>query len=278
MGSAVAESLVVPDGVVDVLTGGRGARGRMEHGMTRCLYNHRWDLSGVSRSVAAAGGELTRILVVEDEADIADFIRRGLIYKGYDVEVASAGEEALEIARDAPPELVILDLMLPGMDGLEICRRLRAASRVPIIILTARDAISDRVEGLEAGGDDYLTKPFAFDELLARIRALLRRKGPPEDVLRVGDLTIRPASREVMRRGRSVELTRREYELLELLARNANLVVAKDVIFEKVWGFDFETESDAIKVYIRYLRRKLNAAGEPDLIRVVRGVGYMLKT
>lgn len=220
---------------------------------------------------------MTRILLIEDEADIADFIRRGLIYKGYEVDAALAGEQALSMARDYPPDLVVLDLMLPDLDGIEVCRRLRAASDVPIIMLTARDAVSDRVTGLEAGADDYLTKPFAFDQLLARVRAALRRRSPPEDIIEAGGLTIRPASREVMRAGRNIELTRREYELLELLARNAGRVVDKEVIFEKVWGFNYEPESDVIKVYIRYLRKKLNAEGEPDLIRAVRGVGYMLK-
>ena len=220
---------------------------------------------------------MTRILVVEDEADIGHFIRRGLAYKGYEVDVAPDGEEALSVARDRPPQLVILDLMLPGLDGVEVCRRLRGESDVPIIMLTARDAVADKVEGLDAGADDYLTKPFSFDELLARVRAALRRRSAPEDVITVGDLSIHPASRGVSRGGREIELTRREYELLELLARNAQKVVGKEVIFEKVWGFDYEPESDAIKVYIRYLRKKLNANGEPDLIRAVRGVGYMLK-
>ena len=221
---------------------------------------------------------MTRVLVVEDEADIAHFIERGLVYKGYEVSVAENGEQALDLARDSSPDLVILDLMLPGLDGIDVCRRLRAAGSLPIIVLTARDAVSDKVEGLEAGADDYLTKPFAFEELLARVRALLRRRAPLEEVITTGDLTIRPASREVTRGGRPVELTRREYELLELLAFNANRVVSKETIFEKVWGFEYDGESDAIKVYIRYLRRKLNAAGERDLIRAVRGVGYMLKT
>ena len=221
---------------------------------------------------------MTRVLVVEDEADIAHFIERGLVYKGYEVSVAENGEQALDLARDSSPDLVILDLMLPGLDGIDVCRRLRAAGSLPIIVLTARDAVSDKVEGLEAGADDYLTKPFAFEELLARVRALLRRRAPLDELITTGDLTIRPASREVTRGGRPVELTRREYELLELLAFNANRVVSKETIFEKVWGFEYDGESDAIKVYIRYLRRKLNAAGERDLIRAVRGVGYMLKT
>jgi len=220
---------------------------------------------------------MTRILVVEDEEGIADFLRRGLILSGYEVDVVYDGESALSRAREQMPDVVVLDLMLPGLDGVEVCRRLRAASDLPIIVLTARDAVSDKVQALNAGADDYLTKPFAFDELLARLRAALRRSGPSEEILTVGDLTIRPASREVERAGRTIELTTREYELLEYLARHAGKVVDKRAIFEKVWGFDFDGESDAIKVYIRYLRRKLNAPGERDPIRAVRGVGYILK-
>jgi two-component system response regulator MprA len=221
---------------------------------------------------------MTRVLVVEDEANIAGFIRRGLIYKGYEVDVAASGEEALESVQKSLPDLVILDLMLPGIDGIEVCRRLRAADDLPIIMLTARDSISDKVEGLESGADDYVTKPFEFEELLARVRATLRRRsGKDVDVLRVGDLTMKPASREVTRGSRSIDLTAREYELLEFLARYAGQIVMKETLFEKVWGYDFEIESDAIKVYISYLRKKLNAEGEPDLIHAVRGVGYMLK-
>jgi two-component system response regulator MprA len=218
-----------------------------------------------------------RILVIEDERDIADFIRRGLVLKGYDVDVAFDGEQGLTLAREAMPDLVLLDLMLPAMDGIEVCRRLRATGDVSIIMLTARDSVADKVKGLEAGADDYVTKPFAFEELLARVRAALRRKTSVGDVITVEDLIIRPASREVERGGREIELTVREFDLLEYLARNAGRVVDKQAIFEKVWGYDFEIESDAIKVYVRYLRKKLNAAGEADLIRSVRGVGYMLK-
>ena len=222
---------------------------------------------------------MPRVLVVEDEPNIADPIRRGLIYKGYEVEVADSGEQALDLARERPPDLVILDLMLPGMDGLEVCRRMRAADSMPIIMLTARDSTSDKVEGLEAGADDYVTKPFEFDELLARVRAALRRKetSTAETEISLGDLVINRASREVRRGQRNIDLTPREYDLLEFLARNAGRVVTKETLFEKVWGYDFEVESDAVKVYIRYLRKKLNDAGEPDLIRSVRGVGYILK-
>jgi two-component system, OmpR family, response regulator MprA len=221
---------------------------------------------------------VARILVIEDESDIADFIRRGLILKGYEVETAPDGETGLGIAHERMPDLVILDLMLPGIDGIEVCRRLRAAGDVPVIMLTARDSVKDKVEGLESGADDYITKPFSFDELLARVRAALRRKTQEDELIQVGDLTIRPASREVQRRGRNIELTVREYDLLDLLARNANRVVDKQTIFEKVWGYDFEIESDVIKVYVRYLRKKVNAEGEPDLIHAVRGIGYMLKS
>jgi two-component system response regulator MprA len=220
---------------------------------------------------------MTRILVIEDEEDIASFISRGLKLKGYDVDLAYTGESGLDHFREEEPDLVVLDLMLPDIDGIQVCQRLRAAGDTPVIMLTALDSVNKKVEGLEAGADDYITKPFAFDELLARIRAALRRKAPREEQIKVGDLTIRPASREVDRAGRQIELTNREYELLEFLARNAGRVVEKAAIFEKVWGYDFEAESDAIKVYVRYLRRKLNAPGETDLIHAVRSVGYMLK-
>jgi two-component system response regulator MprA len=220
---------------------------------------------------------MTRILVIEDDPDIADFIRRGLTYKDYEVEVAHDGEEGLSVARDRPPDLVLLDLMIPKIDGVEVCRRLRAASAVPIIILTARDSVTDKIAGLEAGADDYVTKPFAFDELVARVRAALRRQEPLEEVITVADLVIRPASREVTRGQRDIQLTSREFDLLLLLARNQGKVLDRNTIFERVWGYTFDVESDTIKVYIRYLRRKLNANDELDLIHAIRGVGYMLK-
>lgn len=220
---------------------------------------------------------MTRVLVVEDEPNIADFIRRGLLYKGYEVEVAHTGQKALEAAREKLPDIVILDLMLPDMDGVEVCQRLRAADDLPIIMLTARDSVPDKVGGLEAGADDYITKPFEFDELIARIKAALRRRSTPAEMIRVGDLVIRPASREVERGERSLSLTAREFDLLEYLARHAGAVVSKETLFERVWGYDFDVESDAIKVYVSYLRKKLNAEGEPDLIHAIRGIGYVLK-
>jgi two-component system response regulator MprA len=221
---------------------------------------------------------MTRVLVVEDEHNIADFIRRGLTYQGYEVEVAHNGEQALRTAQEHLPDLVILDLMLPDIDGVEVCQRLRSADDLPIIMLTARDAVSDKVEGLEAGADDYMTKPFEFPELLARVRVALRRRVPSsKEEIKIGDLIVRPASREVFRGSREIQLTAREFELLEYLARHGGQVVTKETLFERVWGYDFDVESDAIKVYISYLRKKLNAQGERDLIHAIRGVGYVLK-
>jgi two-component system, OmpR family, response regulator MprA len=220
---------------------------------------------------------MTRILVIEDDPSIADFLRRGLVYHKYDVGVAHDGEQGLAAARDTPPDLVLLDLMIPKIEGVEVARRLRAAGDVPIIMLTARDSVTDKIAGLNAGADDYVTKPFDFEELLARVRAALRRHEPAEELIRIADLTIRPASREVWRGKRQIELTSREFELLLFLARNKGKVLDRNTIFERVWGYSFDVESDTIKVYVRYLRRKLNAEGEADLIQAVRGVGYMLK-
>ena len=222
------------------------------------------------------------ILVVEDENKIADLIRRGLIYEGYQAQIAPDGLLALNQARDTPPDLVILDIMLPGLDGLEVCRRLRAASDVPILMLTARDAVRDRVAGLDAGADDYLVKPFDFDELLARVRALLRRrsgKGPDEqdEVLRFADLLLLPTARQAMRGERALELTAKEYDLLELFMRHPRQVLTRDVIYDQLWGYDFGGESNIIEVYVRYLRAKLEAEGEPRLIQTIRGVGYVLR-
>jgi DNA-binding response OmpR family regulator len=220
-----------------------------------------------------------RVLVIEDEAKIADFLRRGLIYEGYQVDVAPNGEAGLALARERSPDLVILDLMLPDMDGLEVCRRLRAASDVPILILTAKDAVSDRVKGLDSGADDYLVKPFAFEELLARLRALRRRRQTTEaqEVLRFADLTLNTATREVWRGNRRIELTAKEFDVLELFMRHPRQVLTRDILYERIWGYDFGGESNIIEVYIRYLRSKLEAGGEPRLLQTVRGVGYALR-
>ncbi len=220
-----------------------------------------------------------RVLVIEDEAKIADFLRRGLIYEGYQVDVAPNGEAGLALARERSPDLVILDLMLPDMDGLEVCRRLRAASDVPILILTAKDAVSDRVKGLDSGADDYLVKPFAFEELLARLRALRRRRQAAEaqEVLRFADLTLNTATREVWRGNRRIELTAKEFDVLELFMRHPRQVLTRDILYERIWGYDFGGESNIIEVYIRYLRSKLEAGGEPRLLQTVRGVGYALR-
>ncbi len=220
-----------------------------------------------------------RILVVEDDRRIRDLLRRGLIFEGYTVDTAEDGEAALRIAREHPPEAVILDLMLPGIDGLEVCRRLRNASNVPILILTARDTVADRVEGLDAGADDYLVKPFAFDELLARLRALFRRhhmESAPE-IYDYADLTLDPRTRQVFRGGDEIHLTAKEFDLLEFFIRHPNQVLTREMIYEHIWEYDFGGESNIIEVYVRYLRTKLEAGERPRLIQTVRGVGYALR-
>ena len=219
------------------------------------------------------------ILVVEDDPQIADLLRRGLIYEGYSVAVTGDGPAGLTAARDRPPDLVLLDLMLPGMDGLTVCARLRAASSVPILILTARDAVPDRVKGLDAGADDYVVKPFNFDELLARIRAQLRRRAPAADqeTLHFADLTLNPDTHEVFRGGRKIELTAREFEVLLLFMQHPRQVITRDLLYERIWGYDFGGESNIIEVYVRYVRSKLEEGGAPRLIQTVRGVGYALR-
>ena len=219
-----------------------------------------------------------RVLVIEDEDRIRQFLQRGLAYENYRVEVAADGPAGLALARENPPDIVILDWMLPGMDGLEVCRRLRAAGPVPILMLTAKDAVGDRVMGLDAGADDYLVKPFAFDELLARMRALLRRAAPSSpEVLKFADLTLDTGTRQAFRTERSIELTAKEYELLELFMRHPRQVLTREVIFDRVWGYDFGGESNIIEVYVRYIRQKTEAASEPRLVHTVRGVGYVLR-
>jgi two-component system response regulator MprA len=221
-----------------------------------------------------------RILVVEDEARIASLISRGLRLEGYQVEVAPNGETALDKVFGNPPDLIILDVMLPDIDGLEVCRQLRiAGADEPVLMLTAKDAIPDRVAGLDAGADDYLVKPFAFDELLARIRALLRRVAPAETnaPLQFADLELDPATRLARRGEREIELTAKEYDVLELFMRHPRQVLTRDIIYDRIWGYDFGGESNIIEVYIRYLRAKLEARDEPRLIHTVRGVGYVLR-
>jgi two-component system response regulator MprA len=220
---------------------------------------------------------MTTILVVDDDPHIRSVIRRGLHFEGYEVEIAADGPEALRIARENPPNMVVLDVMLPGMDGLEICQRLRRGTNVPILMLTARDAVSDRIAGLDRGADDYLIKPFDFDELLARIRALLRRTQPQGDeVLTYTDLRLHTGSREAYRGQRRIELTTREYELLLLFLRNPRHVLTREQILDRVWG-DAAVDSNAIEVHVGRLRDKLEADGEVRLIQTVRGAGYALR-
>ncbi|HKY85014.1 MAG TPA: response regulator transcription factor [Anaerolineales bacterium] len=219
-----------------------------------------------------------RILVIEDEDKILQFLQRGLTYEGYRVEMAADGAAGLALARAEAPDLVILDWMLPGMDGLEVCRRLRAGGPTPILMLTARESVSDRVLGLDAGADDYLVKPFEFDELLARVRALLRRARPEAaDLLAFADLRLDTGTHQAYRGERPIELTAKEYELLDLFMRHPRQVLTREVIFDRVWGYDFGGESNIIEVYVRYLRQKTEAGGEQRLLHTVRGVGYVLR-
>lgn len=220
----------------------------------------------------------SRILVIEDDEAIQKFLKRGLAYEGYQVDVAIDGQTGLALARDNPPDLVVLDLMLPGIDGLEVCRRLRAGGPVPILILTAKDTVNDRVQGLDMGADDYMVKPFNLDELLARIRALLRRSQPTRpQVLRFADLTLDTGTRQAQRGERIITLTAKEYELLELFMRHPRQVLTREMIFDRVWGYDFGGESNIIEVYMRYLRQKLEEASEARLLHTVRGMGYVLR-
>ena len=221
-----------------------------------------------------------RILVVDDERAVRDSLRRALELEGYDVEVAADGREALDrLEREPEPDAVILDVLMPAVDGLEVCERLRRAGRLlPVLMLTARAEVENRVAGLDAGADDYLTKPFALEELLARLRAILRRasngSGEP---LRFADLELDPRTREVRRGGDPIELTRTEFSLLELFLLNPRQVLTRSLIFERVWGYDFGPGSNSLDVYVGYLRRKTEVGGKPRLIHTVRGVGYALR-
>jgi two-component system, OmpR family, response regulator MprA len=225
----------------------------------------------------------TQVLVVEDDERILQVLQRGLIFEGYRVEVALNGLEGLARARENPPDVVILDWMLPQvgaeeMDGLEVCRRLRAAGPVPILMLTAKDSVESRVQGLDAGADDYLVKPFSFDELFARLRALLRRAAPTQpEMLKFADLALHTGTHQAFRADRPIELTAKEYELLELFMHHPRQVLTREVIFDRVWNYDFGGDSNIIEVYMRYLRQKTEAQGEPRLLHTVRGVGYVLR-
>jgi two-component system, OmpR family, response regulator MprA len=220
-----------------------------------------------------------RILIIEDDPAIMKLLQRGLSYEGYTVDTATDGRSGLNMARDHSPDLVILDWMLPGMDGLDVCHRLRLGGAVPILMLTAKDTIQDRIQGLDAGADDYMVKPFNLDELTARVRALLRRtQAERVQVLQFADLSLDTSTREVTRGNRLIQLTAKEHELLELFLRHPRQVLTRDVIFDRVWGYDFGGESNVLEVYIRYLRQKLEDNEQlPRLIHTVRGVGYVLR-
>lgn len=228
--------------------------------------------------------ETMKILVVDDEQAVRDSLRRSLSFNGYDVSLAEDGVEAIESIEKDEPDLIILDVMMPRMDGLEVCRNLRGSGYDrPILVLTARDGVSDRVAGLDAGADDYLPKPFALEELLARVRSLMRRAaadsigGTEVSELTFEDLRLDPETRDVSRGERSISLTRTEFALLQLLMSNPRRVLSRTTILEEVWGYDFPTSGNALEVYIGYLRRKTEADGEPRLIHTVRGVGYVLR-
>ena len=224
-----------------------------------------------------------RILVVDDDRAVRESLRRSLQFNGYQVDLAGDGQQALEAVLSQRPDAMVLDVMMPRLDGLEVCRRLRSTGDdLPILVLTARDAVSDRVSGLDAGADDYLPKPFALEELLARLRALLRRAAseavePAGAVLRFADLELDPGTRDVRRGDRPISLTRTEFALLELFLAHPKQVLTRGRILEDVWGYDFPTSGNALEVYVGYLRRKTEAEGEPRLLHTVRGVGYVLR-
>ncbi len=221
----------------------------------------------------------TRVLVIDDDPSVTSLLKRGLAYESYRVVTASSGKEGLELARENPPDLVILDVMMPGMDGLEVCRRLRAADpSLPIVMLTARDGVGDQVLGLETGADDYVVKPFTFEVLLARIRALLRRtEQQGAEALKFADLVLDTGTHTARRGHREIDLTTTEYDLLSQFMQNPRQVLSKEQLLNKVWGYDFEGNYNILEVYVRYLRTKLEAEGEVRLIHTVRGAGYLLR-
>ena len=221
-----------------------------------------------------------KILIVEDEQKIARFLQLELEYEGYEVEIASNGRDGFEKGKSPSVDLIILDLMLPALSGIEVCRRLRQTSNVPIIMLSAKDDISDKVTGLDIGADDYMTKPFAVEELLARIRVLLKRnnsRNKPEDILNIGDLTLSKSNYKVEYKGENIGLTKKEFQLLEYLMRNKNIVLSREKILDKVWGYDFYGDTNIIDVYIRYIRSKIDQKYNINLIETVRGVGYIIR-
>jgi DNA-binding response OmpR family regulator len=230
------------------------------------------------RDIVSSGneGSALKILIIEDDVNIARLIELELGYEGYQVSVAHEGNQGLDLFKRDQPDLVLLDVMLPGLDGVEVCRRLRAMSKVPVIMLTAKDGVQDRVVGLDSGADDYLTKPFATEELLARIRAVMRRK-PQEGILTYSDLWMDQLNRVVKRGERQLDLRAKEFDLLRLFMQYPEQVLSREFIFDKVWGYDFIGESNVIEVYIRYLRSKLEDASQKRLIQTVRGEGYVLK-
>lgn len=233
----------------------------------------------MSYTVQVSSEKGLRILVVDDDPAVTSLLRRGLAYEGYQVDTASSGLEALERVRERPAGLVILDIMMPGMDGLEVCRRLRTAdASLPILLLTAKDAPTDQIVGLDTGADDYVTKPFSFQVLLARMRALLRRRaGRQPEVLFYADLRLDTGARVAHRGGHQISLTTTEYELLRLLMAHARQVLTKDQIMEQVWGYDFGGDANIVEVYVRALRKKLEERGDRRLIQTVRGAGYALR-
>ncbi len=222
-----------------------------------------------------------RVLLVEDDRGVRESLTRALSLEGYEVDPAPDGIEAMQVVDRVAPDVIVLDVMMPVMDGLEVARRLRSrGDHTPILMLTARHEVSDRVAGLDAGADDYLVKPFALDELLARLRALLRRTDPAAGdatALEVADLRLDPTTRQVFRGDREIQLTKTEFDLLELLMVNAGIVLTREQVYEDIWGYDFESSSNSLDVYVGYLRRKTEEAGEPRLIQTVRGVGYVLR-
>jgi two-component system, OmpR family, response regulator MprA len=259
---------VVEAGVCVALEQAKNSRPSSNQSLTCTRYNEPVDTTGGS------------VLIVEDDERVRESIGRALAYEGYDVRTAADGVEALAAVANVPPDVIVLDIMMPKLDGLAVCRQLRRqGDATPVLMLTARHEVGDRVAGLDAGADDYLVKPFALDELLARIRALLRRSSVTagEAELQVADLRLDPARRQAWRSERPLELTKTEFDLLELLLYNAGIVLTRDQIYEHIWGYDFATSSKSLDVYISYLRRKTEADGEPRLIQTVRGFGYTVR-